>query len=202
MTSAAGVAATGIARPADAGLRRRSDQGRRHLHRAGRTAMGQPHPQGGRSRRGSAATSTIPITENIANTDYPRVMREYAEAGLQADRRRDLRRRAGGARGRRRLSRRRLPDGLQLPARRGACPNLAVFDNYIQDASYLSGIIAGAMTKRQYRHGRRLPDPRGQPPDARLHGRRARDEPGHQVPGHLHRLVVRSAQGQGNRLRA
>ena len=26
-------------------------------------------------------------------------------------------------------------------------PNLAVFDNYIQDASYLSGIIAGAMTK-------------------------------------------------------
>jgi len=28
-----------------------------------------------------------------------------------------------------------------------ANPNLAVFDNYIQDASYLSGIIAGAMTK-------------------------------------------------------
>jgi basic membrane lipoprotein Med (substrate-binding protein (PBP1-ABC) superfamily) len=28
-----------------------------------------------------------------------------------------------------------------------AHPNLAVFDNYIQDASYLSGIIAGAMTK-------------------------------------------------------
>ena len=26
-------------------------------------------------------------------------------------------------------------------------PNFAVFDNYIQDASYLSGIIAGAMTK-------------------------------------------------------
>ena len=28
-----------------------------------------------------------------------------------------------------------------------AYPNLAVFDNYIQDASYLSGIIAGAMTE-------------------------------------------------------
>ena len=28
-----------------------------------------------------------------------------------------------------------------------ANPNFAVFDNYIQDASYLSGIIAGAMTK-------------------------------------------------------
>jgi basic membrane protein A len=28
-----------------------------------------------------------------------------------------------------------------------ALPNLAVFDNYIQDASYLSGIIAGAMTE-------------------------------------------------------
>jgi basic membrane lipoprotein Med (substrate-binding protein (PBP1-ABC) superfamily) len=28
-----------------------------------------------------------------------------------------------------------------------ANPNLAVFDNYIQDASYLSGIIAGSMTQ-------------------------------------------------------
>jgi basic membrane lipoprotein Med (substrate-binding protein (PBP1-ABC) superfamily) len=28
-----------------------------------------------------------------------------------------------------------------------ALPNFAVFDNYIQDASYLSGIIAGAMTE-------------------------------------------------------
>jgi basic membrane lipoprotein Med (substrate-binding protein (PBP1-ABC) superfamily) len=28
-----------------------------------------------------------------------------------------------------------------------AAPNFAVFDNYIQDASYLSGIVAGAMTK-------------------------------------------------------
>jgi basic membrane protein A and related proteins len=28
-----------------------------------------------------------------------------------------------------------------------ALPNLAVFDNYIQDASYLTGIIAGSMTK-------------------------------------------------------
>ena len=28
-----------------------------------------------------------------------------------------------------------------------AVPNFSVFDNYIQDASYLTGIIAGAMTK-------------------------------------------------------
>ena len=28
-----------------------------------------------------------------------------------------------------------------------AYPNLAVFDNYIQDASYLTGIIAGSMTE-------------------------------------------------------
>ena len=28
-----------------------------------------------------------------------------------------------------------------------AVPNLAVFDNFIQDASYLTGIVAGAMTK-------------------------------------------------------
>ncbi len=29
-----------------------------------------------------------------------------------------------------------------------AVPNFAVFDNYIQDASYLTGMIAGAMTKK------------------------------------------------------
>jgi basic membrane lipoprotein Med (substrate-binding protein (PBP1-ABC) superfamily) len=28
-------------------------------------------------------------------------------------------------------------------------PNFAVFDNYIQDASYLTGIVAGAMTKKK-----------------------------------------------------
>jgi basic membrane lipoprotein Med (substrate-binding protein (PBP1-ABC) superfamily) len=30
-----------------------------------------------------------------------------------------------------------------------AFPNFAVFDNYIQDASYLTGIVAGAMTKKK-----------------------------------------------------
>ena len=58
-----------------------------------------------------------------------------------------------------------------------ALPNFAVFDNYIQDASYLTGMIAGAMTKsRQHRHGRRLSDPRGQPADECLHGRREGDQ--------------------------
>ena len=37
-------------------------------------------------------------------------------------------------------------EGSSLPPD-PSIPNLAVFDNYIQDASYLSGIIAGAMTK-------------------------------------------------------
>ena len=36
-------------------------------------------------------------------------------------------------------------------------PNFAVFDNYIQEPAYLTGMIAGGMTKSQQdRHGRRL----------------------------------------------
>ena len=54
-------------------------------------------------------------------------------------------------------------------------PNFSVFDNYIQEPAYLTGMIAGGMTKTQHdRHGRRLSDPRSEPADARVHGRRAR----------------------------
>ena len=85
-------------------------------------------------------------TENVANTDYPRVMREYAEAGVQLI--------VGEIFGVEAEAREVAADypGVEFLMGSSFLPdpalaNLAVFDNYIQDASYLSGIIAGSLTK-------------------------------------------------------
>jgi len=84
-------------------------------------------------------------SENTANTDYPRVMREYAESGVDLI--------VGEIFGVEQEAREVVTDYPDTAFLMGssflddpAYPNLAVFDNYIQDASYLSGIIAGAMT--------------------------------------------------------
>ena len=84
-------------------------------------------------------------SENTANTDYPRVMREYAESGVDLI--------VGEIFGVEQEAREVVLDYPDTAFLLGssfledsAYPNLAVFDNYIQDASYLSGIIAGAMT--------------------------------------------------------
>ena len=86
-------------------------------------------------------------TENVANTDYARVMREYCEQGMQLI--------VGEIFGAEQEAREVCAEypcvafllGSSFMPDEAASPNLAVFDNYIQDASYLSGIIAGAMTK-------------------------------------------------------
>ena len=85
-------------------------------------------------------------TENTANTDYPRVLRDYAEQGYKLI--------VGEIFGAEAEAREVVADYPDVAFLLGssfmpdeALPNLAVFDNYIQDASYLSGIIAGAMTK-------------------------------------------------------
>jgi basic membrane lipoprotein Med (substrate-binding protein (PBP1-ABC) superfamily) len=86
-------------------------------------------------------------TENVANTDYARVMREYCEQGMQLI--------VGEIFGAEQEAREVCAEypgvafllGSSFMPDEAANPNLAVFDNYIQDASYLSGIIAGAMTK-------------------------------------------------------
>ena len=85
-------------------------------------------------------------TENVANTDYPRVMREYAESGVKF-----IVGEIFGAEAEAREVVAEYPDvafllGSSL-APDDKLPNLAVFDNFIQDAAYLSGIIAGSMTK-------------------------------------------------------
>lgn len=87
---------------------------------------------------------TYVYSENVANTDYERVMREYAEAG------KDLI--VGEVFGVERAARKvaaEYPDTAFLmgssfgPAK----PNFAVFDNYIHEPSYLTGMIAGGLTE-------------------------------------------------------
>jgi basic membrane protein A len=90
---------------------------------------------------------TYVFSENVTNTDYPRVMREYVEQGAKLL--------VGEVFGVEREAREVALDypetaflmGSSFKPDPAANPNFSVFDNYIQDASYLSGIIAGAMTK-------------------------------------------------------
>jgi basic membrane protein A and related proteins len=93
-----------------------------------------------------AGTVDYTYTENVANTDYPRVMREYCEAGVKL-----IVGEIFGAEAEAREVCAEYPDvafllGSSFPPDAAANPNLAVFDNYIQDAAYLSGIVAGGMT--------------------------------------------------------
>ena len=86
------------------------------------------------------------LPENVSNTDYERVMREYAEAGNKL-----IVGEVFGVEDAARAVAKDYPDIAFLMGSSfkpdAAVPNFSVFDNYIQDASYLTGIIAGAMTK-------------------------------------------------------
>lgn len=86
------------------------------------------------------------FSENTSNTDYERVMREYSEAGHDL-----IIGEVFAVEDAARQVARDYPDKAYLMGSsflpKDDTPNFAVFDNYIQDASYLSGIIAGAMTK-------------------------------------------------------
>jgi basic membrane lipoprotein Med (substrate-binding protein (PBP1-ABC) superfamily) len=86
------------------------------------------------------------FSESVANTDYERVMREYAEAGHKL-----IVGEAFAVEDAARAVAKDYPDTAFLIGSSfkpdPAVSNFAVFDNYIQDASYLTGMIAGAMTK-------------------------------------------------------
>lgn len=88
------------------------------------------------------------FSEKVANTDYERVMREYCEAGHQL-----IVGEAFAVEDAARAVARDYPDRAFLIGSSfkpdPAVPNFAVFDNYIQDASYLTGIVAGAMTQKK-----------------------------------------------------
>jgi basic membrane protein A len=86
------------------------------------------------------------FSEKVSNTDYERVMREYCEAGYKL-----IVGEAFAVEEAARAVAKDYPDVAFLIGSSfkpdAALPNFATFDNYIQDASYLSGMIAGAMTK-------------------------------------------------------
>jgi basic membrane lipoprotein Med (substrate-binding protein (PBP1-ABC) superfamily) len=84
------------------------------------------------------------FSENVANTDYERVMRQYAEQGHALI--------VGEAFAVEPAARKVAKDYPQTAFLLGSsgkpvAPNFAVFDNYIQEPAYLTGMIAGAMTR-------------------------------------------------------
>lgn len=83
-------------------------------------------------------------SENVSNADYERVMREYATAGNTLI--------VGEAFAVEAAARKVAKDFPKVSFLMGssgkpAAPNFSVFDNYIQEPAYLSGMVAGGMTK-------------------------------------------------------
>ena len=83
-------------------------------------------------------------SENVSNADYERVMREYATAGNALI--------VGEAFAVEAAARKVAKDFPKVSFLMGSsgkpqAPNFSVFDNYIQEPAYLSGMVAGGMTK-------------------------------------------------------
>ena len=83
-------------------------------------------------------------SENVTNADYERVMREYATAGNQLV--------VGEAFAVETAARKVAKDFPKTSFLLGSsgkpqAPNFSVFDNYIQEPAYLTGMVAGGMTK-------------------------------------------------------
>lgn len=83
-------------------------------------------------------------SENVANTDYERVLRDYAQGGAKLV--------VGEVFGVERAARQVAKDYPETAFLMGSsfppqAPNFAVFDNYIQECSYLTGLVAGAITQ-------------------------------------------------------
>lgn len=83
-------------------------------------------------------------TENVANADYERVMREYATGGAQL-----IMGEAFAVEAAARKVAKDFPKTSFLMGSSGKPqePNFSVFDNFIQEPAYLTGMIAGGMTK-------------------------------------------------------
>jgi basic membrane lipoprotein Med (substrate-binding protein (PBP1-ABC) superfamily) len=83
-------------------------------------------------------------SENVANADYERVMREYATGGNQLVVGESFAVEAAA-----RKVAKDFPKTAFLMGSSGKpqAPNFSVFDNYIQEPAYLTGMIAGGMTR-------------------------------------------------------
>ena len=84
------------------------------------------------------------FSENVANADYERVMRQYAEKGHTFI--------VGESFAVEAAARKVAKDYPKISFLMGSSgkpqePNFGVFDNYIQEPAYLSGLIAGGMSK-------------------------------------------------------
>jgi basic membrane protein A and related proteins len=84
------------------------------------------------------------FSENVANADYERVMRQYAEKGNTFI--------VGESFAVEAAARKVAKDYPKISFLMGSSgkpqePNFSVFDNYIQEPAYLSGLIAGAVSK-------------------------------------------------------
>ncbi|MDK3075590.1 BMP family protein [Sedimentitalea sp. JM2-8] len=84
------------------------------------------------------------FSENVANTDYERVMREYAEQGVDLI--------MGEVFGLERAARKVAADYPDTAFLMGSsfgpvAPNFSVFDNWIHEPSYLTGMVAGEATE-------------------------------------------------------
>jgi len=84
------------------------------------------------------------FSENVANADYERVMRQYAEQGHTLI--------VGESFAVEAAARKVAKDYPKVAFLMGSSgkpqePNFSVFDNYIQEPAYLSGLIAGGMSK-------------------------------------------------------
>jgi len=83
-------------------------------------------------------------SENVTNADYERVMREYATGGNQLI--------VGESFAVEAAARKVAKDFPKVSFLMGSsgkpqAPNFSVFDNFIQEPAYLTGLIAGGMTK-------------------------------------------------------
>jgi basic membrane protein A and related proteins len=84
------------------------------------------------------------FSENVSNADYERVMRQYAEKGNTLI--------VGESFAVEAAARKVAKDYPKVSFLMGSSgkpqePNFSVFDNYIQEPAYLSGLIAGSMSK-------------------------------------------------------
>jgi basic membrane protein A len=84
------------------------------------------------------------FSEKVANPDYERVMREYAEKGNTFI--------VGESFAVEAAARKVAKDYPKVSFLMGSsgkpqAPNFSVFDNYIQESAYLTGLVAGGMTK-------------------------------------------------------
>ena len=139
------------------------------------------------------------FSENVANADYERVMREYAEQGNTFI--------VGESFAVEAAARKVAKDYPKVSFLMGSSgkpqePNFAVFDNYIQEPAYLTGMIAGGMTKSNkigMVGGYPIPEV-NRLMHAFMEGAKEVNPEG-RVHVTLHRLVVRSAEGEGSGVR-